>query len=257
MKLSIYVVANTPLHRLHPVVKVVGIFCFFVAAFTAGSPIQSLPLAAVVGALLWLGGALANVWRFRWFLALVFFMTFLVWSLFFHSEAPWFAWGPVRLGYDGVRFALATACRLTTFFAVGLLFLSTTRVEEFADALGMIGVPAKLGFVMTLAFRLVPAFVDAALSVVQAQRCRGFDFDRGNWLERVRHYLPVIVPVFIGALRRADLMAMALEARGFQLPGPRTSYRTYAWGWGDAIALVGSVMLAGTWLLWARFAGGN
>ncbi|MDZ7378869.1 MAG: energy-coupling factor transporter transmembrane protein EcfT [candidate division KSB1 bacterium] len=251
-KLSLYVVATTPLHGLHPVVKVLGMLCFFVAAFLAGRPEQSLPLAAIVFVLLWVGRALANAWRFRWFLALVFFMTFLVWSLFFDSRDPWIVAGPIRLGRDGVAFALATACRLTTFFAAGLLFLSTTRVEEFADALRMMGVPAKLGFTMTLAFRLVPAFVDAALTVVQAQRCRGFDFDQGNWLQRVRRYLPVIVPVFIGALRRADLMAMALEARGFQRHGRRTSFRAYTVGWIDGVALVASLGVATTWFWWTR-----
>ena len=76
--------------------------------------------------------------------------------------------------------------------------------------------PYKLGFTMTLAFRLVPVFLDAAVTVVQAQRCRGFNFDEGNLVQRARRYVPVIVPVFMGALRRADGMAMALEARGFQ-----------------------------------------
>ncbi len=252
MKLSLYIHADTPLHRLHPLVKVVGVFCFFVAAFTAERPLQSLALGGLIAALWWLSSAMANAWRFRWLLTMVFFMTFLVWSLFFQSREPWLSWGPIHLGEDGVSFAFATACRLTAFFAAGLLFLSTTRVEEFADALRMMGVPAKLGFAMTLAFRLVPVFVDAALSVVQAQRCRGFDFDRGNWFQRVRHYLPVIVPVFIGALRRADLMAMALEARGFQRQGQRTSFRTYGLSGLDFAALLVSLTLMIVWLCWAR-----
>ncbi|MCX8073950.1 MAG: energy-coupling factor transporter transmembrane protein EcfT [Candidatus Binatia bacterium] len=251
MNLSLYIPSTSALHRLHPVAKMFGVLCFFIAAFVAERPAQSIPLGAFVLGLFWAGGVGANAWRFRWFLALVFAMTFVVWTLFFNSAQPWFSFGPVHPGPDGAVFALAMACKLTTFFLCGLLFLSTTRVEEFADALRMVGVPAKLGFTFTLAFRLVPVFVDAAVSVVQAQRCRGFDFDRGSWLQRIARYVPVIVPVFIGALRRADLMAMALEARGFQRRGPRTSFRTYDFGWREIVALAVSVVLAALWL-WVR-----
>ncbi len=252
MKLTLYVARATPLHRLHPVAKVAGVLALFVAAFVSQSPLQSAPLAVLIVALLWAGSAWENVCRFRWFLALVFVMTSLVWTLFYNSGAPWFSWGPVHPGPDGVWFAFAMAFKVTTFFAAGLLFLSTTRIEEFADALRMLGVPAKLGFAMTLAFRLVPAFVDAAISVVQAQRCRGFDFNQGRWWQRIRRYLPVIVPVFIGALRRADHMAMALEARGFQRHGARTSYRVYAMRWADAAAVALAGALAMAWVWWAR-----
>jgi energy-coupling factor transport system permease protein len=77
---------------------------------------------------------------------------------------------PTRAGFF---FGLSTAVRLATFLAAGLVFLTTTRIEEVAYALGRVGVPHKVGFTMMLAFRLVPVFFDAALSVVQAQRCRG------------------------------------------------------------------------------------
>ena len=61
----------------------------------------------------------------------------------------------------------------------------------------------------------MPLFIDSALTVVDAQRLRGYDFDAGGPFERVRRYVPVIIPVFMGALRKANNMAMALEARGF------------------------------------------
>src|SRR5206468_3908909 len=76
----------------------------------------------------------------------------------------------------------------------------------------------------TLAFRLVPVFFDAALAVVQAQRCRGLELGRGGIVARLRRFVPILVPVLIGALRRADRMAMALELRGFNSGRPRTTY---------------------------------
>jgi hypothetical protein len=74
----------------------------------------------------------------------------------------------------------SSAIRLDTFLAVGILLLSTTRVEEVAYALGRVGMPYKAGFTLTLAFRLVPVFFDAALAVVEAQRCRGLEVSRGG-----------------------------------------------------------------------------
>src|SRR6185369_17779582 len=103
------------------------------------------------------------------------------------------------------------------------LFLATTTIEEFAFALSRLGVPYRAGFVLTLAFRLVPVFLDAALTVRDAQRCRGLDFTTGRIAERIARYVPVIVPVFIGGLRRADQMAFALEVRGFSSGRARTA----------------------------------
>ena len=104
---------------------------------------------------------------------------------------------------------------------------------------------------MTLAFRLVPVFLDAAVTVVQAQRCRGFNFDEGNLVQRMRRYVPVIVPVFMGALRRADGMAMALEARGFQSQRSRTAFEQFTFRGRDAVALgVGLLVAAVYVVLW-------
>src|SRR5260370_33587554 len=76
-------------------------------------------------------------------------------------------------------------------------------------------VPYRVRFAISLSFRLVPLFIDSAVTIVDAQRLRGYDFNQGGPLERVRRYVPVVIPVFMGALRKANNMAMALEARGF------------------------------------------
>lgn len=252
MALYLYIPRDTALHRLHPVVKLAGMMCFFVAAFVSERPSLLLPISAGIALLLATSGSLPNVRRLRILFVLVFVMTFLIWTLFYRQGEPLIALGPVWVSEQGMRYALGMALKLTTFLAVGTLFLSTSKVEEFAYALNRCGLPYKLGFTMTLAFRLVPAFVEAAFSVVQAQRCRGFDFDRGSILQRIRHYVPVIVPVFIGALRRADHMAMALEARGFQSRRPRTYYQRYRFRSADVPALAAVLAVAALYLwLWS------
>lgn len=237
MPLFLYIDRSTFVHRLHPVVKVVGMLCFFLAAFASQRPVVMLPLAVTIAVLIVSVGAQHNVWRLRLLFVLVFVMTFIIWTLFFRAGTPLLAWGPLRISAAGLQFALGMALKLDTLLGVGVVFLSTTKIEEFAYALTRAGMPYKLGFTMTLAFRLVPVFLEAAVTVIQAQRCRGFDFDRGGLLQRMRRYVPVIVPVFMGALRRADGMAMALEARGFQSRTPRSAFEQFPFRASDAAVL--------------------
>ncbi len=244
MPLFLYIDRRTALHRLNPIVKVLGMLCFFVAAFLSQRPPIMLPLVAGIAVLLTAAGAWPNVRRLRVLFGLVFIMTFLIWTLFFRGGVPLIGWGPVSVSAAGLRFALAMAIKLDMFLGVGVLFLSTTKIEEFAYALTRVGMPYKLGFTMTLAFRLVPVFLDAAVTVVQAQRCRGFNFDEGTLLQRMRRYVPVIVPVFMGALRRADAMAMALEARGFQATTSRSVYEQFPFRRSDALALAAAIAVA-------------
>lgn len=251
MTLFLYIDRPTFMHRLNPIVKVLGMLCFFVAAFVSQRPVVMLPVASGVAVLIVLANALPNVRRLRLLFVLVFVMTFVIWTLFFRGGVPLIAWGPVSVSATGLQFALGMAIKLATFLGVGVLFLSTTKIEEFAYALTRVGMPYKLGFTLTLAFRLVPVFLDAAVTVVQAQRCRGFNFDEGNLVQRMRRYVPVIVPVFMGALRRADAMAMALEARGFQSHKPRTAFEQFPFRASDAAALLVAVSVAGTYIaLW-------
>jgi energy-coupling factor transport system permease protein len=210
-----------------------------------------LPVAFGVAVLIIIAGGLRNVWRLRLLFILVFVMTFIIWTLFFRGGAPLVSWGFVSISAAGLQFALGMAIKLDTFLGVGVLFLSTTKIEEFAYALTRVGMPYKVGFTMTLAFRLVPVFVDAAVTVVQAQRCRGFNFDEGSLLQRMRRYVPVIVPVFMGALRRADGMAMALEARGFQAATRRTTFEQFPFRLSDAAGLLIALAVAVLYLtLW-------
>lgn len=253
MRLYLYLDRDTWVHRLHPVVRLLGMIALFVTAFVIERPAWHALPAGLILLLLLHTGAAANVVRLRILFVMIFLMTLLIWTLFYGPDgrAPLLELGPVLISRTAPWFALGMAIKLDLFLAAGILFLSTTRIEEFAYALTRVGMPYKLGFTLTLAFRLVPVFLDSAATVVQAQRCRGLDFDQGSLWQRLRRYVPVLVPVFMGALRRADNMAMALEARGFQTASRRTALQRYRLGLGDAAALVGLAAITGTYLaLW-------
>jgi energy-coupling factor transport system permease protein len=253
MALSLYLDHRTWVHRLHPVVRLAAMVTFFIAAFVVERPQWLVPLAALIAVLLVWTRSLRNVHRLRYLFGLIFIMTFLIWTWRYgpDGDPPWLVWGPLEISRTAPLFALGMATKLVVFLASGILFLSTTRIEEIAYALTRAGVPFKLGFTMTLAFRLVPAFLDAAITVVQAQRCRGLDFDRGGPWQRLRRYIPVIIPVFMGGLRRADNMAMALEARGFQMTCRRTMLQQLHFGAIDALTLAVLLTLTVVYLtLW-------
>ena len=245
MTLALYVPAATPLHRLHPVTKVLGLFGLLLAAFLVDAPGYLLPIGLLVGALLAVARAGAVLRRFRPLFVLVFAFTLVVWTLFYR--------GVLVATWDGAAFGLSMAIRLDTFLAAGLLFLAISRVEEVAYALGRLGVPYTVGFTLTLSFRLVPLFFDAAGTIVEAQRCRGLRMNEGGIAARLGRYVPVIVPVFVGALRRADRMAMALELRGFNSGRPRTTFLRASAAGRDVVALaVAGAVVALYVALWSR-----
>lgn len=245
MTLTLYVARPSPLHRLHPVTKLLGLAALLLAAFVVDAPGYLAPIGLLVVALLGLAGGLGLLERFRTLFVLVFVFTVVVWTLFYR--------GLLVPTWSGFQFGLSTAVRLDTFLATGLLFLATSRVEEVAYALGRLGVPYVAGFTLTLSFRLVPLFFDAARTIVQAQRCRGLRMDRGGIVARLRRFVPVIVPVFVGALRRADRMAMALELRGFNSGRIRTTYLRARVTARDAVALAGAGAVAAVYVgLWVH-----
>lgn len=244
MRINLYLDGDSRLHRLHPQVKLAILGATFAAVYGIDEPLLVLPVTASIGVLLWVARAGPNVRRFAPMLLLVPIATFVTWSLFYGYGRPV---RPPRA--EAVRFALGMGLKLECFVAASVLFLSITRVEEFTDALRGLGVPYRVSFVIALAFRLVPLFLGSALSVVAAQRARGLDFDRGSVAERLRRYMPVIVPVFMGALRRADAMAMALEARGFGRDASRATFVRSRFTTADRLAtvLIATIVIAYVW----------
>ncbi len=251
MPLFLYLDRQSFVHRRHPLVKVLALLLFFVAAFVMEHPLFILPLSAGIGALVLLSGSAPTLYRLRILFLFIGIFTTLIWSFFYGRGACLTALPFLPVTQEGILFGLGMATKLSTFLATSALFLSTTRIEEFAYAFTLLGLPYRISFTLTLAFRLVPLFVEAAFTVIQAQRCRGLDIHRGHLLQRLRHYVLVLIPVFMGALRRADQMAIALEVRGFNSGRPRTSYQRAPWQMGDALALLAvlgvTVIYLGLW----------
>jgi len=238
MPLFLYLEHNTFVHRRHPLVKVLSLLLFFIAAFVMEHPLFLLPLSFGIGMLIVWSRSILTLYRLRILFFFIGVFTVLIWSIFYGRGTPLTILTFLPMTQEGILYGLGMATKLSTFLATGALFLSTTRIEEFAYAFTLLGLPYRVSFTLTLAFRLVPLFLESALTVVEAQRCRGLDVHRSSVFQRLRHYVLVLIPVFMGALRRADQMAIALEVRGFNSGRPRSSFQRAYWRMSDVLALL-------------------
>lgn len=227
MPIYLYIDRGTFIHRLHPTVKVLSIFMVFWSVYWVDAPLALVPLGLLLAAIAQFTDSWPNFYRLRWLFIMVILTTTLSWMIFYRRGTALFTIWPFYFSRASIAFGFGRGLKLAELLATSVIFLSTTKVEEFTVGLARLGVPYRVGFAITLAFRLVPLFIDSALTVVQAQSLRGHDFSQGGPIERLRRYLPVMIPVFMGALRKANNMAMALEARGFGRNPSPTSFVEY------------------------------
>jgi len=227
MRTNLYLDRDTFIHRLHPTVKVFALFAMFWSVYWVDYPPALIPLGIFMLCIAQLTGAWPNFYLFRWLFILTVFTTTLTWMISFRGGAPIASIPLFHVSRASIEYGLGRGMKLAELLAASVLFLSTTKVEELTIGLRRLGVPYRACFAISLAFRLVPLFVDSALTIVDAQTLRGYDFSEGGFFERIKRYVPVMVPVFMGALRKANNMAMALEARGFGISATPTSYIDY------------------------------
>ncbi|HID55368.1 TPA: energy-coupling factor transporter transmembrane protein EcfT [Candidatus Poribacteria bacterium] len=229
----LYLDRDTPIHRLHPVTKIISLILLFSAAMIFNHPLYLLSLLAftlLVGAI---GKSLGNVKRVWVILTFLTLFCPAFWMLFLRRGDLLVRIGFIPIYRESLLYGIGMALRLEMMLICGVVFLSCTRIEEFTIGLKRLGLPFPLCFALSLAFRLVPTFMITASTVVEAQKSRGLDLESGNLISRIRRHLPLIIPIFIIGIRNTDLLAMALEARGFGFSRRRTCYLEFRKSWLD------------------------
>lgn len=163
--------------------------------------------------------------------------------------SKWF----ITITTDGVALALKMAVRIILLIlGSSLLTLTTTPtvltggLEVLLSPLKRIGVPISVFVMMiSIALRFIPTLLDETDKIIKAQTSRGADFEHGNPLKRIKAMIPILIPLFISAFRRADELAVAMECRCYNSDANRTSYRRFSFGKYDLYALIyGIVMCA-------------
>ncbi len=234
MPIYLYLEKESILHRIHPVTKIVLLLIYFQMAMTFQHPFYLLLLIFFLLILALLGRCLKSIWKFRYLLSLLFFLSFILWSIFYRGgegeSSTFFNW-------DGCVYGAGMGLRLSGMIMAGVIFLSTTKAEAFSHGLNLLGIPYRASFALTLAFRLVPLFIDNAFTIVEAQKSRGLEIEGVNIIRKIKGTFPLIIPIFASSLRAADHLSLALESKGFGLKSKRTSFFQYQFGWKDIAAL--------------------
>lgn len=252
---SLYLDNKTFLHRLDPRAKMIATAAVFAVAMSYNHPAHAAAVAAVSLALAAWARCLENVRRVKTMLLLLALFSILLWPLFLKGGTPLVSLGPLRIGREPALYGLAMGLRLGSMLIAGMILISTTMVEEFAAGLRRFGMPFSVAFAFSTAFRLVPTFLGSSASVVQAQKARGLDLESGHIFSRLRKHIPLMVPIFINAVRTTDLLAMALESKGFGSSRRRTEYLDLHMRWADWAAIA-ICLLAAAAAVYSRVAFG-
>jgi len=136
----------------------------------------------------------------------------------------------LRITYEGIEMAVKTVLRLILLVVgASLLTLTTTPIlltdgiEKLMEPLKAIGIPShEIAMMMTIALRFIPTLLEETDKIMKAQAARGADFDTGNLVQRAKSFIPVLIPLFVSAFRRADELATAMEARCYRGSEGRT-----------------------------------
>ncbi|MDR0855735.1 MAG: energy-coupling factor transporter transmembrane protein EcfT [Christensenellaceae bacterium] len=254
-----YYPAKSPIHSLDPRVKILLTIAYAVAVFLSGSFIAYLPaLAFLILTVAFSKIPLLKVLKsVKAILFLVLFTSVL--NIFFNSSGnALLEWKFIKITDGGLIFAGMLSCRLILLVTGTSLLTFTTNPVAITDGIESLMYPLKLikvpvhdiALTMSIALRFIPILSEEVQKIMLAQKARGADFDTGSIFKRAKAMLPVLIPLFISAFRRADELAIAMDARCYGATEKRTRYKELKIKYGDIISLfLGAALVAGVVLL--------
>jgi energy-coupling factor transport system permease protein len=199
----------SPIHNLDPRVKFIYVCAVFTAAiiFSELLPLTGLLLIQIPFVLL---AGVQREWlrslRGAAFLATIIFFTNFIFSF-------------VTAGYivlaTNVEWAAAMTLRFVVLVESFSVFFLTTSPDHLGLALEVTRVPYEFAFAFTTAVRFVPVLAEEAQTIMDAQKARGLELEKGNFMKRIRNYVPVLIPLIVSAIRRSLELAEAMESRAW------------------------------------------
>jgi energy-coupling factor transport system permease protein len=247
---SFFLPRSSGLHALHPLTKLTAAGAILLIGSLARWP--HLPIALFLWVILPLavwGRIARDVLRFTFIAILPFVVSIVLIQGFFYPGATHVlvSFGPLALKEEGLIFAYGTAGRILLLAGAALTFAFSTHPADLMLALVERGMPGALAYIVVAAIQLLPQMQAKAVAIMDAQRSRGMETE-GFILVRLRALIPLVAPLVLGALVDVDERAMALEARAFSSPQPKTSFRALRDTRGQSVArrllLLGAVLVA-------------
>ena len=239
-----YYPTNSAIHRLDPRTKIIFTFVYIIMLFVVNNiwgylAAFALLAAVTIASKIPLGYIVRGVKA----LVLIILLT-VVLNLFMTPGTPVASLGPLHITAEGIEVAVFMALRLI-FLVVGTSLMTlTTSPIDLTDGMEfcMKGIPFvrryahELSMMMSIALRFIPTLMEETDRIMKAQKARGADFETGNLIARAKALIPILVPLFISAFRRADELAIAMEARCYRGGENRTRMNQLKFGKGDGLA---------------------
>jgi energy-coupling factor transport system permease protein len=251
-ELEFYLARDSWLHRLDPRAKLWAVLLASVVALTyrqIGVLAGLLLLAHLV-----LLSARVPPGRLRWLwsrLLPLLVMILILQPLFAPGPGPdlW-RWGPVRLTGAGLLGGVSFALRAAALAFVAGVLLLTTDPARLVQGLVKLGLPYPWGLTIGLAIRYLPTTYALFLSIGEAQQARGWSVGQGDFVKRVRSYLPILVATIIASLRASESLGMALAARGLGYTRQRTVLYDIRFGEADWLAVAAVTAVFAGLMVW-------
>ena len=249
-----YFPGQSVIHRLDPRTKLTMLVVYIVALFLAGSWVSYALMFLFLCSVIWISAIpLKSILRGMKPLVVILIFTGVL-NLFFTQDGKvlvkfWI----ITITTGGLSRAVMMMSRILMLITGTFLLTYTTSpialtdgLESLMNPLKKIGVPVhELSMMMCIALRFIPTLIEETDKIMCAQKARGADFETGSLMERAKALIPILVPLFISAFRRADELATAMECRCYQGGEGRTKMKLLRYHLEDFLAYgVGTVLLA-------------
>lgn len=228
-----YYQTESPIHRLDPRVKLIATFAYIISLFVVHSWTGYL-IAAVAVAIVIAASHVPFGYIMRGMKAvMMILMITVIFNLFLTEGKPLVHFWKLTITYEGVDFASKMAVRLIFLIIGSSLMTLTTTPNQLTDALEDVLGPLKkihvpvheISMMMSIALRFIPILMEETDKIMKAQMARGADFESKNLMKKIQSLVPLLVPLFISAFRRANDLAMAMEARCYRGGDGRTKMK--------------------------------
>lgn len=246
MILGRYIPGDSIVHRLDPRSKLLAMMLLILIVFWANNPLTNLILFIATGIFIALSGVSLSffIQGLKSMFFLIAFTT--IFQLFFINGNVLFEFSFVRITDYALQQAGIIFCRFVLIIFFSTLLTLTTMPLSLASAVEALLAPLKrvkvpvheIGLMLSMSLRFVPTLMDDTTRIMNAQKARGVDFGEGSIVQKVKAMIPILIPLFATSLKRADSLAIAMEARGYQGGKGRSQYRQLKWTRKDTLTIL-------------------
>jgi energy-coupling factor transporter transmembrane protein EcfT len=248
---SFYLPRSSPVHRLHPRVKIIGALAAFSAVMTFNDPWYQLGLFLAVLAVAGLARLTPAdlLGRVRPVLVVALLIA-LSWAAFGPDGAPLGDWWIVHVTDTSLAYGLAVGLRVVTLTCAFFLLLETTEQADLLYGLISLRMPYAFAFIITAIFRFAPTIAGESEAIREAQRARAMDFGTGSIPVRVRKQLSFLIPLVVRVLKTTLELSIAISAKAYGAHKGRTFHRSRAMTGREWAVLAALPVLAALLIVW-------